>query len=160
MLISLKKLSIICLLLAATTGCEDRNIGVEGCGGEPPPPFRALIYGENNQNIFIGDNPPDTVYFYTIRDGVKYSEEYEQINVGDSSQLGLYARILSLSYVASSSTYYLEIEGDVDTLQVDVIEEIEASNGCSYLTYGSVQFNGQPATLYPWTRGGGYVLRK
>lgn len=146
------------MALIVLVSCEDNS--VDGCGGQPPPPFRAVIYDKDNRNILY-HNRPDTVLFYTVKDEVKYTERYYQIiNIGDSSQVGLYSDFLSSSDLPSSNTYYIEIEGDIDTLQVDVVEEIDFSNGCPYLTYGSVQFNGRPATYYPWTRGGGYVLRK
>jgi hypothetical protein len=136
--------------------CED----IDGCGSTRPSPFRAIIYDEDNRNVLYGNDRPDTVFFYTVKDGVRYSEKYYQItNIGDSSQLGLYSDFLSESDIPSSNTYYLEIEGDVDTLQVEIIEEID-EKGCTYLTYGTVEFNEQTADHYPWKRGGGYVLKK
>ena len=147
----MKELIIFYLAFIALVACENNSI--DGCGGQPPPPFRAIIYDENNQNVLCGDNCPDTILFYTIKDGVRYSEQYyEIINIGDSSQLGLYSN--GLPDIPSSNTYYLEVAGDVDTLQVEIIEETD-SKGCDYLTYGAVQFNGSPAEFYPWRRGGG-----
>jgi hypothetical protein len=142
------------LVIISLISCED----IDGCGSTIPPPFRALVY-DDGRNVLYGDDRPDTVFLYAVRDGIRYSERFEIVNIGDSSQSGIYCRFLSESDIPSSNTYYLEIDDDIDTLQVDVVERID-EKGCTYLTYETVLFNGQAATLYPWKRGGGYVLRK
>ena len=153
---TVKELLFFCTVWVALVACEDRNI--DGCGGQPPPAFRALVYGEDNRNVLSNQSE---VLFYTIRDGIQYSERYYQItDVGDSSQTGLYSDFLSASDQSTTNTYYLEIDGDVDTLQVEVVEKTDVDNGCKYLDYGSVQFNGRSATFYPWTTGGGYLLER
>ena len=133
----LKILFFVSSLLLLLTACNDAE---EGCGGQPPPPFRAVVVDENDLNLLFGDRRPDQIDLFSINGNVRNSIPYDITDVSEEWGVGLYVNFLPFSDGLGSKTYYLEMDGDIDTLQVDIVSKKDIE-GCGYLDYESVKFN-------------------
>ena len=143
--------TLFLFLLFAFAACSDDDVNCE----IEPEPFRFTVVDQLGNKQFTSDNQPDNTRIFYVRDGsTEVSLELSfRGNTGD--RYGESGVLPLLSGGADVETYYLERNGTLDTLFVQV-----SGDNCVGYVYDVVTLNGVAATLDDTVEPPVYVLVK
>lgn len=141
---------LILALLVLTAACND---------DEPAPceivpePFRFTIVDPSGNKQLTSDNQPANTRIFYLRDGDTEVSLELNFRGNTGARYGESGVLSLLSAGANIETYYLERDGSLDTLFVQV-----SGDNCTGYAYDAVTFNGIAATLDDTVEPPVYVL--
>ena len=134
--------SILLTILFTFAACEEDES--ETCTVKPDP-FRFVIVDQAGNNQLSSDSIPATTRIFFLENGANITLELFFEGSG-ASTYGV-SPVLPLSSLGSTPTsYFLQRGEETDTLSVRVSREPPGSD-CGEYVYGTVTFNGVPATV-------------
>ena len=144
---------LMSILLAIATACSDDDIGE--CEAQPEP-FRFKVVDQEGNNMLTGENEPSSMRIFYFEDSREQTIEAEIRGNGAQT----YARSVMLPWISSDNdidTFYLDRDGDVDTISVSVSEQ-RFGGECNAYFYSDVDFNGIQAEYDSMVKPPVYIL--